>query len=189
MSEAPYVLDGLHITRTRPICGIRRALHRYRRCNKITCLVFLSSLGFGFAPRIKDLKDRKPVRDRKPSTYPLLEPLIGDAIEQAAITSQWTELMRLKASIEVGSVHAVCHSGASSLRQALAMRSRAPCGRSAASNAPCHSAVVVDPDLRQRSHAGLTKARLAILCGVRSSFTVRANPATNFENQSFERPV
>jgi hypothetical protein len=35
---------------------------------------------------------------------PLLVPLIGDTVETAAILGQWTELMRLKASIETGAV-------------------------------------------------------------------------------------
>ena len=43
-------------------------------------------LGYRFAPRIKDLKDRKLYTVEKPGTYPLLEPLIGDAVDMAAIT-------------------------------------------------------------------------------------------------------
>ena len=61
-------------------------------------------LGYRFAPRIKDLKDRKLYTVEKPSTWPLLAPLIGDAVDAAAILGQWTELMRLKASIETGAV-------------------------------------------------------------------------------------
>ena len=34
-------------------------------------------LGYRFAPRIKDLKDRKLYTIEKPGTYPVLEPLIG----------------------------------------------------------------------------------------------------------------
>jgi len=34
----------------------------------------------------------------------MLEPLIGDTVDTAAILGQWTELMRLKASIETGAV-------------------------------------------------------------------------------------
>jgi hypothetical protein len=103
MSEAPYVLDGLHHHAHQT--DLRIAEH-YTDTAGATDHVFglCHLLGFRFAPRIKDLKDRKVYAIEKPSTYPLLEPLIGDAIEQAAITSQWTELMRLKASIEVGSV-------------------------------------------------------------------------------------
>ena len=59
-------------------------------------------LGHGFAPRIKDLKDRKLYTIEKPGTYPLLEPLIGDAVDVAAIVAQWPELIRLKRSIEAG---------------------------------------------------------------------------------------
>lgn len=61
-------------------------------------------LGYRFASRIKDLKDRKLYTVEKPSTWPLLEPLIGDIVETAAIVGQWTELMRLKTSIETGTV-------------------------------------------------------------------------------------
>ena len=45
-------------------------------------------LGYRFAPRIKDLKDRKLYTIEKPSMYPLLEPLIGDAIDTNAVINQ-----------------------------------------------------------------------------------------------------
>jgi TnpA family transposase len=44
-------------------------------------------LGYRFAPRIKDLKDRKLYAIEKPCTYPVIEPLIGNAVETAAIIS------------------------------------------------------------------------------------------------------
>jgi TnpA family transposase len=53
-------------------------------------------LGYRFAPRIQDLKDRKLYTVEKPGTWPLLTPSIGDTVETAAILGQWTELMRLK---------------------------------------------------------------------------------------------
>jgi TnpA family transposase len=62
-------------------------------------------LGFLFAPRIKDLKDRKLYTIEKPGTYLLLEPLIGGVLDPAAIIDLWPELLRLKASIEAGAVH------------------------------------------------------------------------------------
>jgi TnpA family transposase len=61
-------------------------------------------LDFRFAPRIKDLKDRKLYAIEKPGTYPLLEPLIGDMVDTAAVVSPWAVLMRLKASIQAGTV-------------------------------------------------------------------------------------
>src|SRR5258708_3323438 len=52
----------------------------------------------------KDLKDRKLYTVEKPGTWPRPAPLIGDTVETAASLGQWTELMRLKASIETGAV-------------------------------------------------------------------------------------
>jgi Tn3 transposase DDE domain len=46
----------------------------------------------------KALKDRKLYTVEKPGTWPLL----GDTVDTAAILGQWTELTRLKASIETG---------------------------------------------------------------------------------------
>ncbi|HBH41727.1 MAG TPA: Tn3 family transposase, partial [Rhizobiales bacterium] len=103
MSEAPYVLDGLHhhVHQT----DLRIAEH-YTDTAGATDHVFglCHLLGFRFAPRIKDLKDRKLYAIEKPGTYPLLEPLIGDTVETAAVISQWAVLMRLKASIQAGRV-------------------------------------------------------------------------------------
>ncbi len=100
-SEAPYVLDGLHHHAHQT--DLRIAEH-YTDTAGATDHVFglCHLLGYRFAPRIKDLKDRKLYTVEKPGTYPLLEPLIGDAVEMAAITGQWSELVRLKASIETG---------------------------------------------------------------------------------------
>jgi len=53
---------------------------------------------------MKDLKDRKLYAIEKPGTYQLLEPLIGDTVETAAVVSQWAVLLRLKASIQAGRV-------------------------------------------------------------------------------------
>ena len=103
VSEAPYVLDGLlhHVHQT----DLRIREH-YSDTAGATDHVFglCHLLGFCFAPRIKDLKDRKLYTIEKPGAYPLLEPLIGEAIELAAVIAQWPELMRLKASIEAGTV-------------------------------------------------------------------------------------
>lgn len=41
-----------------------------------------------FAPRIRDLKDSKLYFLERPGTYPVLEPLIGEAIDPAAIVAQ-----------------------------------------------------------------------------------------------------
>src|SRR4051794_31496275 len=80
VSEAPYVLDSLlhHVHQTDLRIG-----EQYRDPAGATDHVFglCCLLGFQFAPRIKDLKDRKLYTIEKPSAYPLLEPLIGEAID------------------------------------------------------------------------------------------------------------
>jgi TnpA family transposase len=119
MSEAPYVLDGLHQHAHQT--DLRIAEH-YTDTAGATDHVFglCHLLGFRFAPRIKDLKDRKLYAIEKPGTYQLLEPLIGDTVETAAVVSQWAVLLRLKASIQAGREgDALCH-----LAQARCVRVR-----------------------------------------------------------------
>jgi TnpA family transposase len=185
MSEAPYVLDGLHHHAHQT--DLRIAEH-YTDTAGATDHVFglCHLLGFRFAPRIKDLKERKVYAIEKPSTYPLLEPLIGDAIEQAAITSQWTELMRLKASIEVGSV-----------MPSVILRKLAAAGAGNALSRALRALGRIertlftlqwlsDPDLRQRSHAGLNKGEASNSLR-RAFFFHRQGEIRDrtFENQSF----
>jgi TnpA family transposase len=156
LSEAPYVLDGLmhHVHQT----DLRIREH-YTDTAGATDHVFglCGLLGFQFAPRIKDLKDRKLYTIEKPSEYPLLEPLIGDAIDPAAIVAQWPELMRVKASIEAGAV-----------LPSVILRKLAAAGPGNALSRALRAFGRIertlftlqwlsDPGLRQRSHAGLNK--------------------------------
>ena len=136
-------------------------------------------LGFRFAPRIKDLKDRKLYTIEKPGTCPLLAPLIGDTVETAAILASGPELMRLKASIEAGAVvpsvilRKLAAAGAgNALSRALA---RARTDRTDA----VHPAMAV----RSRRCAsaampGSTRARPATRCGAPCSSIARAKSAT-----------
>jgi TnpA family transposase len=91
VSEAPYVFDGLmhHVHQT----DLRFREH-YTDTAGATDHVFglCCRPGFQFAPRIRDLKVRNLYTIEKPGTYPLLEPLIGEAIDPAAIIGQWPEL-------------------------------------------------------------------------------------------------
>ena len=160
VSDAPYVLDGLmhHVHQT----DLRIREH-YTDTAGATDHVFgvCCLLGFQFAPRIKDLKDRKLYTIEKPGTYPLLEPLIGEAIDPAAIIGQWSELMRLKASIEAGAVlpsvilRKLAAAGpGNALSRALRTLGRVECTLFTLQ-------WLSDPDLRQRSHAGLGRGRVA----------------------------
>jgi len=66
----------------------------------------LALLGFQFAPRIPDLKNRRLYSFAKPSAYPALEPLIAGRINVALIRAHWPEILRIAASIRTGTVTA-----------------------------------------------------------------------------------
>jgi TnpA family transposase len=185
MSEAPFVLDGLHHQAHQT--DLRIAEH-YTDTAGATDHVFglCHLLGFRFAPRIKDLKDRKLYTVDKLSTYPLLEPLIGDMIETAAITSHWSELMRLKASIQAGVVvpsvilrKLTAAGGGNVLSRALRALGRIE-------RTLFTLQWLSDPDLRQRSHAGLNKGEASNSLR-RAVFFHRQGEIRDrtFENQSF----
>jgi TnpA family transposase len=185
MSEAPYVLDGLHHHAHQT--DLRISEH-YTDTAGATDHVFglCHLLGYRFAPRIKDLKDRKLYTVEKPSTWPLLAPLIGDTVETAAIVGQWAELMRLKASIETGAVvpsiilRKLAAAGAGN---ALARALRA-LGRIERTLFTLQW--LSDPALRQRSHAGLNKGEASNALR-RAIFFHRQGEIRDrtFENQSF----
>jgi TnpA family transposase len=185
MSEAPYVLDGLHHHAHQT--DLRIAEH-YTDTAGATDHVFglCHLLGYRFAPRIKDLKDRKLYTVDKPSAYPLLEPLIGDTVETAAIASQWSELLRLKASIEAGVVvpsvilrKLAAAGGGNALSRALRALGRIE-------RTLFTLQWLSDPDLRQRSHAGLNKGEASNSLR-RAIFFHRQGEIRDrtFENQSF----
>ena len=184
-SEAPYVLDGLHHHAHQT--DLRIAEH-YTDTAGATDHVFglYHLLGYRFAPRIKDLKDRKLYTVEKPGTYPLPEPLIGDAVDMAAITGQWSKLVRLKASIETGGTV-----------PSLILRKLAAAGPGSALSRALRAVGRIertlftlqwlsDPELRQRSHAGLNKGEASNSLR-RAVFFHRQGEIRDrtFENQSF----
>ncbi|MBS3025566.1 MULTISPECIES: Tn3 family transposase [Acidiphilium] len=185
MSEAPHVLDGLlhHVHQT----DLRIAEH-YTDTAGATDHVFglCHLLGYRFAPRIKDLRDRKLYTIEKPGTWPLLVPLIGDAVETTAILGQWPELMRLKASINAGTVlpsvilrKLAAAGGGNTLSRALRAVGRIE-------RTLFTLQWLSDPALRQRSHAGLNKGEASNALR-RAVFFHRQGEIRDrtFENQSF----
>ena len=63
-------------------------------------------LGFFFAPRIRDIKDKRLHILDKPSRYPKLATLIGGRINVKVIRDNWDEVLRLLSSIRLGTVSA-----------------------------------------------------------------------------------
>jgi TnpA family transposase len=96
-SEAPYVLDGLigrgggeHYTDTGGATD-----HVFALCHL---------LGYRFAPRLRDLQDRRLAIIGAKPRHKILEPLLGRPIRVDMIQENWDDIVRLAASIKAGSV-------------------------------------------------------------------------------------
>jgi TnpA family transposase len=63
-------------------------------------------LGFRFAPRIRDLSDKRLFIPGNPKQYPTLAGMIGGTINIKHIRSNWDEVLRLASSIKQGTVTA-----------------------------------------------------------------------------------
>jgi TnpA family transposase len=63
-------------------------------------------LGFRFAPRIRDLADRRLYMPNKETTYPALGHLVGGTLNVRQMAPQWSEILRLATSIKRGTVTA-----------------------------------------------------------------------------------
>jgi TnpA family transposase len=101
--DATYVLDGLLYHES----DIRIEEH-YTDTSGFTDHVFalMHLLGFRFAPRIRDLADKRLFVTDSKKEYPSIKAMIGDAINAKHIRSQWDEILRLAASIKQGTVTA-----------------------------------------------------------------------------------
>ena len=100
---ATHVLDGLLYHES----DLRIEEH-YTDTSGFTDHVFALChfLGFRFAPRIRDLADKRLYVPGKPSQWPALEPLIGGPLNLKLIEQQFLEILRLVASIKQGTVTA-----------------------------------------------------------------------------------
>ena len=63
-------------------------------------------LGFRFAPRIRDLGDKRIYSFEKPGTYPGLESFLGGTINVKQMEAHWDDLLRLTSSLRKGTVTA-----------------------------------------------------------------------------------
>jgi len=63
-------------------------------------------LGFRFAPRIRDLADKKLYVPGHAKSYPALANLVGERLNLNHIRAHWDEILRLTTSISQGTVTA-----------------------------------------------------------------------------------
>jgi TnpA family transposase len=101
--DATHVLDGLLYHES----DLRIEEH-YTDTHGFTDHVFAlcHALGFRFAPRIRDLADKRLYVSEHPRSYPALASVIGGRINTKLILAQWPEIQRLIASIAQGTVTA-----------------------------------------------------------------------------------
>jgi TnpA family transposase len=99
--DATHVLDGLLYHES----DLRIEEH-YTDTAGFTDHVFglCHLLGFRFAPRIRDLADRRLYVPDKAKLYPSLLPFVGGTINVKQILAQWPEILRLASSIRIGTV-------------------------------------------------------------------------------------
>jgi TnpA family transposase len=181
--DATYVLDGLLYHES----DLRIEEH-YTDTAGFTDHVFglMHLLGFRFAPRIRDLGDKRLFVPGKQTDYPALSALIGGTVNQKQIRTHWDDIMRLATSIKQGTVTAslILRKLSSYPRQnglAVALREIGRIDRSLFT-----LTLLQDVGLRRRMHAGLNKgeARNAL---ARAVFFNRLGEMRDrsFENQRY----
>ena len=101
--DSTYVLDGLLYHES----DLRIEEH-YTDTAGFTDHLFalMHLLGFRFAPRIRDLADKRLYIHGDAKQYPTLAGLIGGSVNVKQIRAHWDEILRLAASIKQGTVTA-----------------------------------------------------------------------------------
>lgn len=101
--DATYVLDGLLYHES----DLRIEEH-YTDTAGFTDHLFalMHLLDFRFAPRIRDLADKRIFTPPGKKGYTALKPLVGGAINRKHILDHWDQILRLAASIKQGTVTA-----------------------------------------------------------------------------------
>jgi len=153
-NEAPHVLDGLLYHESSLVIN-----EHYTDTGGFSDHVFAMCrlLGFRFAPRIRDLKEKRLYILPGMTVPPELAPLVAGTINLRAISDHWSELLRLAMSIKTGTVTAsvILRKLAAYPRQnglALALRELGKLERTLFT-----LDWLQDPELRRRSHVGLNK--------------------------------
>jgi TnpA family transposase len=182
-SEAPHILDGLLYHQT----GLQIEEH-YTDTGGVTDHVFglCHLFGFCFAPRIRDLKDRRLYVFPEMTQPTRLQPVTAGTVNVEHIKAHWEEVLRLAVSIRSGtsSASATLKRLSAYPRQnglAVALREIGRIERALFTLDWLKS-----PELRRRAHAGLNKgeARNALARAIFFHSLGELRDRT-FENQFF----
>ena len=113
-------------------------------------------LGQRFAPRLRNLKDRKFHAFEKPDAYPALKAHLGARINIALIRENWDELLRMAASMNerIVAPSAILKKLSASRRPSELARALRELGRI---ERTCSWSNGILPQIRRRCHAGLNK--------------------------------
>ncbi len=101
VSEAPYILDGLLMNDAG-----RHVRHHFADTGGFTDHVFAacSLLGYRFAPRIRDLPQKRLYTFDPGATPANVRPLVGGKINEPLIERNWADILRVMATIAAGIV-------------------------------------------------------------------------------------
>jgi len=153
-NEAPHVLDGLLYHQSSLVIN-----EHYTDTGGFSDHVFAMCrlLGFRFAPRIRDLKEKRLYLLAGTTVPPELASMVAGNINIRVVSDHWFELLRLALSIKTGTVTAsvILRKLAAYPRQnslALALRELGKLERTLFT-----LQWLQDPELRRRSHVGLNK--------------------------------
>ena len=182
-SEAAHILDGL----LHHECSLDIREHYTDTAGAVDHVFGLCHLtGFRFAPRIRDLADRRLYVADARATYESLDPMISGAIDFRVIAENWDETLRLAASIKAGTVapSILMRRLAAYPKQNALAKTLREIGRLERTLFTLDR--ISDPALRRRTNAGLNKgeARNAL---ARAVFFHRLGEIRDrtFENQRY----
>lgn len=153
-SEAPYVLNGLLMNEAG-----QRVREHYTDTGAFTDQVFAacSVLGYAFAPRIRDLQDKRVYAFEPKEAPPGTRALIARRVRTDLIERNWPDILRLAASMSLGAVvpSDVLRKLAAYPRQNELAEALREVGRVERSLFMLRW--VMDPDLQRRAQTGLNK--------------------------------
>jgi len=153
-SEAPHVLDGLLHNDS----ALEIQEHATDTAGAVESVFALFHLfGYRFAPRIRDLGDRKLFVIAKHADYGPLASMIGGAVDLRLVEENWVEVLRLAASIRAGTVppSVILRKIAAFPRQNALSKALREIGR--VERSIFMADWLMDLELRRRSHANLNK--------------------------------